>query len=354
MPAQKAKVTSLLSKLGGDKLKKAHAAHAGDQVDYGNQDLPDIANGVAQLSDIKFGQIEKGDNKGKLFFRAAAVIKSPTHVTDENGKSIKVEGRTTSIMENLFDTPGKARETFDDHYAWVLNEIKKIGGEECCDGLEPEQIEMDLFPQLLEAAPYIRFTTRKGEPTKQYPNPRTFHNWFGACEAPDGEETADVVDDTGSEASSDEAQDEADAAGEGSSEELTALAEAADGGDETACETLTEKAKELGIDEDAVTGADNWAAVVELIQQASAGDGGEAEEEEVQELNPAKGETYKYQPTDPKTKKPAVNPKTKKPLLIECDVTAVDKKTKTVTLRNNDDNKTLYKSVAFDKLIVID
>lgn len=337
MPIQKTQ-----SKLMG-KLKKAYDQKKGEPVDYGNMELPGgIDGGVAQLVDIFIKKHDKGPNKGKEYFYAAGIVKLPTKLGD-----IKVEGLRTSITESMFDTPGKTRATEEDHCNWVINEIRKLGGEDCLDGVD--DIE-DFLKSLKEAAPHFRFSTRKSEPTKEYPNPRTFHNWFGACDEPTGSGD-DVVETEAVEETTVDAEPEEEAQSEGV--DLAALAEAADGGDADAAEALTAKATEAGVEEDAVTGAENWGAVVAMIEKAVDQTSDEPEAEPEPAI-PVKGEVYKYQPTDPKTKKPAVNQKTKKPIKVQVEITVVDKKTSTVTCKNVDDGKTLYKAVPFDNLEAAD
>lgn len=346
MPAQKTKSKVLGKHLG--KLKAAHDAHKGDDIQMGNVGLPaGIENGVAQLVDCKFGEYEKGNDKGKLYFYAAGIVKSPSTYD-----GIRIEGLRTQISEPLFDTPQRSRQSVDEHYAWVLNELKKLGGADCLDGVDADGME-DFVASLKEAAPCFRFRTWKGEKqtTGKYAGkePLTNHQWAGACDDP-GSESSDVVDETGGDAAP-SANGEVVEAIDTEEVDYEALGTAADGGDEPSCEALIAKAEELGI-EDEVGDAENWVAGAALIVEKLAEGGSEApaEEEEPAEVVPAKGETWKYQPIDPKTKKPAVN-KMKKPLLPECEVTAVDKRTKTVTLLNNDDGKTVYKAVAWDKLV---
>jgi hypothetical protein len=104
----------------------------------------------------------------------------------------------------------------------------------------------------------------------------------------------------------------------------------------------------------------NWEAVSEFITSNQGGGEaaeGEAEAEaeaEPEPINPKKGEMYKYQVLDAKTKKPLMNMKVKppKPLApVDVEVTLVNTKSKTVDLKNVDDGKTIYKTVPFDQLI---
>ncbi len=101
--------------------------------------------------------------------------------------------------------------------------------------------------------------------------------------------------------------------------------------------------------------AESWGAVVELINNPPASDVEETEEEpepeEPAEYVPSKEEVVKFQPIDPKTKRPMTNPKTKRPVMKEGEVSAVDKKTRTVTLVDTTDKKTVYKGIKWDQLV---
>ena len=179
----------------------------------------------------------------------------------------------------------------------------------------------------------------------------------------DEEESADVVDEESEETTEEEVEEteteETEETAEESTDEvdLDALAEVADGDDEDAAseasEKLTALALEAGVDKAKVKKADNWASVVEMIREAQ-GEAGEEEtaEEEEEESDakiPEKGENYYYTVLDSKGK-PIIgaNKKPKKP--VEVEVIAVDKAKETVTLKNLDDKKTLYKNVPFDQL----
>ncbi len=178
------------------KAKAAHEKHKSDDTSYDTSgELPPM-EGVAQLVDCDIRQIKDGNNKGKWMFYAAGVVLSPEYV-EHNGVRVKVAGRRTNIMENLFETPeSKSRKTFDDHWAYTLNELRKLGVD--TDGLEFEDVEAALV-ELKESQPTFAFNTRQGKPSTQYPNPRTFHNWNGLTEAEEGtvnEAGGEVADDT--------------------------------------------------------------------------------------------------------------------------------------------------------------
>lgn len=352
MPAQKAK-SGLMAKYGA-KLDKAVQEHAADPIDYGYQRLPSgILGGIARLDKCYFDVYKDGKNKGEYYFRATGIVVSPKSVSTPSGE-MQVEGLVTSIMHPVCDTVKSNGEPVsqDQHVADILNEMKKLGAD--TEGASGADLET-LAAALQESKPYFRFKTEEGKVTPQYPTPRVFENWLGnkgledytADEAPGG-----GVEDGTQAASSDAAS----LVGGSSSpppspgdHELDELVEKANAEDEDAINRLAELAREAGIDDETITGAEGWSEVADMIRGA----GGEEEEEEEEGPRvPAKGDPCNHKVIDPKTKKPAVDPKTKKPLKpVACEVVAVDKKAETVTLKNLDDGKTLYKGVPFADLI---
>lgn len=368
MPAGKGK--SLLAAKLGEAGRKAVAAHADDDtVISGGGGLPEgIENGVAQLIQCYFGTYENGDNAGKLYFRAAGVVILPDKV---GGAPVK--GLQTSIMEPLCDTPNRSRKDVDQHVSWVMNELRKLGIDTKGAGLD----DMEGFAEALqEAQPYFRFRTWKGEATEQFPNPRVNEQWQGYLPDYSPEETDGVDDDTAEApavapkaspakpAASVSASVKKPAAAaaapakkppvkpatkpapepepeptEPEGEDWDSLAEAADSGDEDAQAKLTAQAGLFNVSEDDVNNAANWTEVAELIKAAAESDeAGEDGDESATdpEWEPAKEEIYFYLP--PKAKKK-----------IECEVTTVDTKTRTVGLKGLNDKK-IYKGVSWDDL----
>ena len=122
MVMQKGK-SSILAKLG-NQLNKAIAAHKDDELELSQfGELPaGIENGIAQLVECKFDVYKKGDMKDQPFFYAAGVVKRPETVGD-----IPIKGLRTSIMEPVCDTPGKARQTVDEHIKKIMNDMRKLG-----------------------------------------------------------------------------------------------------------------------------------------------------------------------------------------------------------------------------------
>lgn len=325
-----------------DKVKKAVNAHKNDETKYdGGGSLPaGIENGVAQLTECKFDLIKPGkENAGKPFFYAAGVIVSPEVHTD----GTPLAGRRTSIMEVMFDTPTRTRKDVEAHVEWVMNMMRCLGADTSTLS-SPDDLEATAAA-LKEAAPHFTFRTWKGEMQKVGPyankEPRVQESWGKAIEwnaegaAPSGassEPSGGVEDDTPPQPEEEEqGEDEPD---------VDALVEAEDG------EKLTELALSLGISKKAVEGAEDWAAVGQLIKDKQSPSEGEKEDSGEDQssdepADPEPGEVYKYQLLDAKGK-PVLDPKTKKPRKpVDVEVVKVDTKTGTVTLKDLDTKKAI-------------
>ncbi len=345
MPRQKSSLMGHLGKSG----EKAFNKRKGDETEFGaGSDLPPgINGGIAQLVDCKFDTFKKGDLEGEYYFYAAGVVKSPN---EHDG--VHIEGLRTSIMEAVCETPGRSRESVEDHLGWVLNEFRKLGVK--TDEISAEDLE-DLAEALKEEQPHFRFRTWIGEATSQWPNPRTQHVWEGECNYDDGETEDDVVDDTDDEEDEedddlpfdddedDEEVEDDDASDEDDDDEIdyVGLAKDAEKDNEEAQESLEKMASEAGISDKQVENAPDWLAVARMIMKANADGGagnGAEDDEDVDDENwsPEKEEVYFFKP--PRARK-----------LVECEVTAVFNSSRACNLKNLDDGK-IYKKVSWDKL----
>lgn len=363
MPAKsggKSKLAGMLAKAGFKDRKTE------ETVFSGGGDLPaGIENAVAQLVECKFGEYQSGDLEGELFWHAAGVVVSPEFFTDADGNKIPIKGLRTSITEPLCDTPNSAgkKKTAGDHLSWILNELRKLGANTAEAG--EDEIEQ-LCETLKEEGPHFRFRTWKPEPTKDYPNPRTFHQWQGTKGLENfvaGDTSDDVQDDTDSTTAA--GDDGGDSGGDDTStdtpdypgdDEIKAIVKKAMNDKkpkeaEAAQNILQGHALVFGIDQDTIDNADSWEAVGDMIIEASAGDSTEGVDDDKKEddetpWTPSKDDVVHYKPKvkNPKTKKmePAKKP-------VECEVTKVDGKAKTVDLKNLTDS-TIYKAVSFDEV----
>jgi hypothetical protein len=181
VPRQSSKVSGVFSRYG-PKAVEAFNRHKGDETEYGNfGDLPPgIDGGIAQLVDCRVLEIKEGkQNAGELMFFARGVVVEPEEVEDpRTGLVVRVKNRNTTISEPLFHTPGRARETFEQHMQHILNQLRKLGLSTEDIAATDEELNAQLAT-LKESAPFFRFNTWMGPKSEQYPNPRVNHRWEG-------------------------------------------------------------------------------------------------------------------------------------------------------------------------------
>lgn len=369
----------------GTALDAAVRKHAADPIQVGQMRLPGgIKNGVARLVGLEFKKIEEGkNNAGDYMYQATGVVVEPASVT-VNGQEVAVAGLQTRQFRTLGNvTSSRGTISLEENVAWVLNEMKKLGGEALFANAGGGDLEA-LGAAIVQAAPYFAFETRESpavlnpDGTEKYAA-RVWETWFGTGPIPDGYAPPELdagADNTGpanghapAAAPTRAAAPKANGVGKAPARapakapppaeepDLMALAEAADGDDPDGAgrEAMIEAVKALGwTDEQVNDWAESWTALAEHIEGGGGPpDLGEAPEGAADEDDGAMkvGSMYLYTPLDPKTKKPAVNPKTKKPLRVECEVTAINEAKETVDLLNLDDKKTKYRAVPWDQLI---
>jgi hypothetical protein len=181
VPRQSSKVSGVFSRYG-PKAVEAFNRHKGDETEYGNfGDLPPgIDGGIAQLVDCRVLEIKEGkQNAGELMFFARGVVVEPEQVEDpRTGLVVRIKNRNTTLSEPLFHTPERARKTFEDHMAHVLNQLRKLGLSTEDIAATDEELNAQLAT-LKESAPFFRFRTWQGPKSDQYPNPRVNHTWEG-------------------------------------------------------------------------------------------------------------------------------------------------------------------------------
>lgn len=401
MAKQVGKVSGLLASKLGEKGRQAVLANREKEVSVG-QTLPGGVSGVAELRMCKFDEFKEGKNKGSLYFMARGIVQEPE----------AYKGMATQIGPHaLIDTPsGGKMKTQEDHLNWAMDQMAALGADKETMSLD---ILEEIAAALEKAKPMFRFRTWQGakqdiakdKDGKYYlfnlnedgtpdtrvagkgpysseqlaraanpyagREPMVNHLWNGTrglenYHSP--EPSSAVQDNTPAEpeappkkapskpAPEPEAEPEESQAGEAAETSLDDLLELANGQDEEASATLKERAVAAGMTEEEVEGAESWGDVVAEIRKR---EGGEPEEETTEEepepeaeAEPIKGALYFYKVLDPKTKKPLTDPKTKKERkAVQVEIQAVDKKTKTASLLNDDDRKTLYKGVPWDQLM---
>lgn len=332
MPEPKKK-SSLFAKYG-DKLNKSVQAHADDETKYGLVRLPPgITGGIAQLTECGFFEcdkdtkMKKADGKsavGEFYMRCVGVVVEPEFV-EHKGQRIRVRGLQTSIMEPVFDTKtSKGVVSQDDHIQNILNEFRKLGGEDYTAGATGADLE-NLATGLKESAPYFNFDTNESEAVLKddgsikYPA-RTWERWNGARNIPPDytpPEDGQVQDDTGG--GNDDSAAQAAAEGDDLDALLTAAQDDTDEEAQAAAQTrLRELAIENGCTEEQVDADDTtWEMVRDWAENGPPADDAAAE--------PEKGGTCNYGIYDGKTKK------TKQ---TKCEITQVNAGKRTVQLKN--------------------
>ncbi len=347
-------------KLGNGFLQaNAGAAKSTTKVEDNGRLPAGIENGVARVVSMKIQPIAQGkQNAGKPMFVAQAVVVKPEYVD-----GVKVAGRRTSMMEMLFDTPGKKRATVKDHVEHVYSYLRTIGVD--TNMLAAAKTEDELrkkldavFALLVTKKTTISFRTWKGSVQTTGPyagkEPLVNETWGGPAQvaadttppeanvrddSPPAEDVPadDVVDDT-------DAGDDVGTAGDGalSDEDVDALVAVADGDEEgqekdDAGVRLEDwcKATNPALEDEGVRArATNWAELV-----AWARDG-------VPDDSPtlAVGAVVKY-------KVPAAGPG-KPAKVVQCEVKKLYKVkgVEVADLLNLTDKKTKYNAVPADKL----
>lgn len=364
-------VKSKLMQKYGNRMAQVAAAVSEKPVSYGNARLPGgITNGIAKLTVVEVGEVAQGkQNAGENYLRLAGVAVSPESVVVD-GVDVPVAGLQTSVMRMLCPTTTRqGKETsFDENFEVALNELRKLGGPDLdVTDFDGAVESLNAAAQDPESPIYFRFSTSQSAPTPEFPDPKTWENWYGvkglenyvpedaaagatqddtappartvppkAAPSANGKAPAAAAGKTTSRAAPPPAAGQPDPNPDGAADEpdVDALLADANAGN---AEGLQEAALAAGLDKDEVDAAPDWDAVADMLRERLAG--GVTSEE------PAGGDTANPQVEDVFFYKP---PKMKK--AIECEVTAVNQKKKTVTLKNLTDGKTLYPDVPFTAL----
>lgn len=326
MPAKKKK--SKFSKKYGERLNNSIQAHAKDETKTGGfQKLPGgIKNGIAQLTECGFNEIENGDYKGEYAWEAVAVVVEPK---EHDGINIYGEQTRQFIMMCDIKVQGKDDIPQDKQVERLLNHFRLLAGDddytaECVDGDDMEK----LSDELNKTKPYFKFTTTDAK--KKDGTPVVYENWNGSKGLEDYEEDDEelvmggVKDETG----------DFDEFGDLSS----LLKKANDDDDPDAQKELMKLAGKAGISKKKADATESWDELVELIKGESSEESGDDKDETNDDADDAVevGNVYKF--------KPARSRKTYK-----VKVTEVDDDEEKAALKEVDGDKT-WDEVPFDKL----
>lgn len=361
--AKKVSKSKLASKLN-PALVDAYEAVKGNETRMGGGtgNLPGgIKGGLAKLVKARFGEYKSGNNEGEVYLLLAGVVIQPKTFVDDQGNEIITAGEYTQLVLPLCATEGSKPKTIEENTDRALNELRKLG-------LETADLDIDEWEDAVAALQasqvYFKFSTSQAEPTENFPNPRVFENWGGAVdnldEYSETEDEVEEVEEPTPKRSKPKQEDKPaapklakktvveDEEEEEDQEDVLALAKLADKkSDEDAQTRLAEIAESLDID---VEELDSWADVAKAILDAQNPSDNDEEEDEdegseedvndedddEEDITPEKEEVYYFKP--PKSKS-----------YIECEVTAVFEKKKTVNLKSIEDG-TLYKGIAWDQL----
>lgn len=365
MPAQTvSNKQSILKKL--QSAAPSIAGHASDETKYGGiVELPPGIDGVAQVTKVEIVEIPSDTDKkqangnsaaGELQVQLEAVIRENyAGEIEHNGRLINVVGLHTRKYFPLYDTKtqaGKIR-TRDEYIADVMNEFRKLGGEDYTSDCTDAGDLLAKCEGLTQGQPYFRFSTNAGKPSPAYPTPRIWENWNGAREIPPDyappTDDEGVVKDTSKPAPAPAAKTPAKPAPskpapapepsqEPDAPDLDDLLARANDNDTEAQDALKAICYEKGYTEEDCDGADSW----EQVKGWAEGDAKEEGSEEPEQFVPTKDGVCKYHPIDQKTKKPAAK-------AVDCKVVSVNSKKATAEIRNLT-TKAVYKDVPWSEL----
>lgn len=298
-------LSGLAAKLG-DAGRKAFEAHKNDEVEIGGVDCPPIPNGVARLVDVHFDEYKTGKNQGKLFCYFGGTIITPKFATLPDGSKVPAAGcRTSNTFPLCATTNTKGVTTSqEENLARCMNEFKKLGAD--LSGVSIDQWEA-LATALVASGPYFGVSVSRSEPTPEFPNPRTWHNWAMAIQDyndetdPDAgvnDQTDEIVTEPEPEAppvtkksAASKSTTKAAAPAKGVKgkppvedvpfgDDLDMTADKADAGDGPAMNWLKKRALELGCSEEDVDNTANWGECATMIREKETGDSDAPAEED--------------------------------------------------------------------------
>lgn len=370
----------------GQRLDAAVKQHAmADPKMQGFPSIPaPIKDGTAELESIGFYQYKEDSNMkkvdgssavGEYFFRAVGICREPEVIVDKDGRQIRCEGVQTSQMVPVLDTKNQKGEvtSMEQNIEKIEGHLKLLGAskEELAQGAAAMEAIVEAMQQQVQGgeAIYFKFETSEGKATPEYPNPRVWENWYGIRERQgyeppskgptpgvSSDKTRQAAPSTNGPAKSPAAQQVAKQqaakapakpapAPEPEPElpddvrELAALCES---GDDKAIQKLQDIALGLGVTEDEWGATANYGEAADLVEAAQANS--TASPDEPAPVVPSKGEVYEWFPVDAKTGKPLKK-------AVEVEVTTVDKKTETATIKRSD-TKAVVKGVKFADLVI--
>jgi len=339
---------------------------------------PGIKNGVAQLDEVKFDTYKTGDNEGKPYFSATALIVEPfTHVYTPTSKGketgdpieVRTAGMQTRLMIPIHDVTAKSGKKMGQTTSWkegaqkAAQLMRSLGA----DTSKVRQIgDLESLAETLtriarnpKTPIFLRFSTSVRQAQNVGDADGAWQNWNGTAGLEDyvppdeGAGVADAsggVDDSDPQAALGEvmagSDETAPEGGDITTVPVDELVAAANNDDNDAVEELVRRAVEATgkTDDEVRESCGTPEEVAALIE----GGGSEATVEETPEEKPAPAvkDHFNYKPMV----KGIGGKMVKAKKAVECQVTAVNAAKQTVTLKNTVDGRTVYKDVAWDDL----
>lgn len=328
---------------------------------------PGIKKGVAQLDEVKFDEYKSGENEGKPYFSATAIIVepikhvyTPTSKGQPTGDPIEVHtaGMQTRIQIPMFDVKAKSGKnmgqvtTKEQQAIKVAQYLRALGADTSkvkkISDLEPLAETLTRVARNPKTPIYVNFRTSVRQAMNIGDPDGTWQNWEGTegldNYVPPGSDELPpdmTTNDSTESLTRSDAQHSSNQSSSYEEASLEELVEAAQNGDDAAQTELLRRAAEATgqTPEEINESADSWEGVAELCAPAETTEDGTPAEP------PKKGDHVNYRPLVNGPKGPTPGKK-----VVECTVTMVNDKNQTVTLKNTVDGKTLYKDIPWDSL----
>lgn len=327
---------------------------------------PGIKNGIAQLDEVKIDTYKSGENEGKPYFQATAIILEPSshvYTPSSQGKAtgepveVVTAGMQTRVQVPIYDITAKTGKNMGKVTPWqdgakkAAQHMRALGADtskirQVAD-LEPLAEMLTRVARNPETPIYLRFSTSVRQAQKVGDADGTWQNWNGTAGLedyvpPEGSITG-TVDSSAPAPAEALAANGTDDLSALSLEELLEAAKAEEGEETPNQNELLRRASEAtGKTEEEINAtAESWEDVVTMIQGEPAA---EEETSEVEAAPPKKGDHFNYKPMVK-----GVGGKMKRAAkAVECTVTAVNEAKETFDLKNTVDGKTIYKAVSWN------
>lgn len=332
---------------------------------------PGIKKGVAQLDEVKFDVFKTGENEGKPYFAATAIILepikhvyTPTSKGQPTGDAIEVytAGMQTRIQIPMYDVKAKSGKTMgqvttkEQQAIKVAQYLRSLGADTSkvrkISDLEPLAETLTRIARNAKTPIYLNFRTSVRQAMNVGDADSSWQNWEGTDGLQDyippaGDYLPPDMKTIDNSQPDTQSQSSPNLTGKGGNphEESTIeeLVEAAQNNDDAAqTELLRRAAKATSQSPEEISeSAESWQGVADLCADPPE----LTDEEPAAPEPPKKGDHVNYKPLVNSLKGPTPGKK-----VVECTITAVDEKKQTVTLKSTVDGRTQWKDIPWDSL----